>query len=165
MILKQNLPIKSVLLIFCATLLFSCVSMVKSSIKDDNKQIPPNFGKEDVTILVIRKGKRSYDKYLEKNFEENYFGKYVIIEAGDVNNKRYENKKKYRYIFDEDKHSQYIGSGRSSDYGLSTYAMFSLQDRITGEVYKTKHGTGAFASWMKAYIQALERTRQKNAHS
>jgi len=151
------------LLLLCVTAtIFSCMGVMKSSIKEDGKQIPPEFGKEDVTILVIRKGKRSYDKYLEKNFQENYFGKYVIIDEMEVNHKQYQDKKKYRYIFDEDKHTENRGMGRSTDFGQSTYAMFALTDRITGDVYKTKHGTGAFSAWMKAYVQALEKARQKN---
>jgi len=43
--------------------------------------------------------------------------------------------------------------------------MFALKDRVTGKVYKTKHGTGAFSKWMRAYIQELEKTRLRNMNS
>ena len=144
--------------LFCVLLnLFSCAGVMKSSIKEDGEQIPPDFGKEDVTILVIQKGKRSYDKYLERNFKENYFGKYVIVDEVEANHTKYQDKRTYRYIFDEDKHTVIDGRG-----SIGSYAKFSLTDRLTGEIYKTKRGTGAFAAWMEAYVQALEKARQKN---
>jgi hypothetical protein len=151
--------IRSGALLALAAMIFlsSCISTMKTTIRDDGKQIPPGFGKEESTLLVIRKGKRSYDKYLEKNFEEAYFGKYEIVEASSVDSKKYSDKKKYRYVFDEDKHTVNRSAGSIPDN--STYAMFGVTDRVSGETYKTKHGTGAFSKWMKVYIQALEKAR------
>lgn len=163
---------RSLLFLFCCILLCSCVSTMKSSINDDGQQIPPNFGKEDVTLLVILKGTRSYDKYLEKNFAENYGGKYVIVDPMEARSQQYADKKKYRYIFDEDKtvnidtYGIYQGKTRVGTQNVSSAtAKFQLVDRLTGEVYKTKHGTGAFSAWMKAYIQELEKARLKNKQS
>jgi hypothetical protein len=73
----------------------------------------------------------------------------------------YKDTKKYRYIFKEEKHTEYVGSGPNA-YGSNTFAKFLIEDRITGKIYRTKHGTGAFSKWMRVYIQALEKTRQKN---
>jgi hypothetical protein len=158
MLTKLKQTAQSVVVLFLMTMLFSCGGLLKSSIKDDGKQIPPNFGKEDFTMLVLRKGQRSYDKYLEKNFKGNYFGSYVIIDAEELSRKQYDDKKKYRYVFSENKRNYYSTQG--SNQGAT--AIFAVTDRLTNETYKTKFGTGAFASWMKAYIQALEKTRQKN---
>ena len=166
--------------LFLGTIIFSCfvscVSTVKSSIRDDGRQIPPDFGNADQVLLVIRKGKNSYDKYLEENFEKNYLGKYVIIYKEDLRGPDYKNIDVYRYVFDEDLHQEYISAssielaanrgrhfkddGQNLDYGLHTYAKFQVQDRRTGTVYRTKHGAAAFSKWMKAYIQALEKARQ-----
>lgn len=146
----------------CLLFLFACMGVMKTGIKDDGVQIPPNFGKEDVTLLVIRKDKRSYDKYLEKNFKENYFGKYVIVSEAEVKENQFDDKKQFRYIFSEAKQTDIIGHNRPGDYGQNTYAKFGLTDRLTGQLYQTKNGTGAFSKWMKAYIQELEKTRTKN---
>jgi len=35
----------------------------------ENGAIPSDFGKNNVTMLVVRSGKNNYDKYLIKNFE------------------------------------------------------------------------------------------------
>ncbi len=124
-------------------------------------------------------GKRSYDKYLEKNFEENYFGKYIIITKAELESAKYKNTDTYRYVFEEDYHqdtpkpsgSQIAeankraterGGGAGVDYTPDVYAKFQVSDRKSGTIYRTKHGTGAFAKWMKAYIQALEKAGQKN---
>jgi hypothetical protein len=158
---------------------FSCASSMKATIKDDGTQIPPGFGKKNEILLVIRKNKRSYDKYLEKNFEENYFGKYIIIDAADTLNSKYKNTDTYRYIFAEDYHMEtptYTAGqqqeatqrqmerrgGPGLDYTPDVYAKFQVTDRKSGVIYRTKHGTGAFSAWMKAYIQALENARKKN---
>lgn len=159
---KKAFPIQAIILsIF---MLSSCVAALKGSIKEDDKQIPVGFGKEEVTILVLRKGVRSYDKYLERNFEKYYTGNYEIIDRTEIDNKQYSNKNKYRYIFSEEKHVDYGNPARRTSIGepATIYAMFGLLDRVTGKVYKTKHGTGAFAQWMKVYIQKLEKTRLKN---
>lgn len=158
---------------FC---LCSCVSSVKSTIDDDGKQIPPDFGNTNEILLVIRKGKRSYDKYLEENFEKNYFGKYIIIDRVELESDKYKNLEVYRYVFDEDYHQVYTtGNGQQVDFngdskvkgqaqrndpGLQMYAKFQVLDRRSGTIYRTKHGTAAFSKWMRAYIQALEKSRQ-----
>lgn len=160
------------LLILCSLFLASCMGVMKNTIKEDDKQIPTGFGKEDVTLLVVRKGSRIYDKYLEKNFAENYKGKYVIVEPGEERTKRYADKKKYRYIFSEDQITQtrtkgvYQGAARvRTEVDNTTIAKFQLEDRLTGEVYRTKHGTAAYSAWMRSYIQALEKARLKNKQS
>ena len=159
--------------------LFSCTAAMKTTIDDDGKQIPPGFGKKNETLLVIMKGKRSYDKYLEKNFEQNYFGKYIIIDKAELISAKFKNTDTYRYVFEEDYHQEtpeYSGSqiaaankralerggGPGVDYTPNIYAKFQVTDRKSGIIYRTKHGTGAFSAWMKAYIQALEKARQKN---
>lgn len=160
-------------------LIFSCASSMKSTIQDDGKQIPPGFGKKTETLLVIRKNKKSYDKYLEKNFEENYFGKYMIIDAADTLNRFYKNTDVYRYIFDQDhhvdipkysgtqiaaanKHDMETKSGPSLNYVPDLSDQFQVMDRKSGVIYKTKKASGSWSWWMKSYIQALEKARQKN---
>jgi hypothetical protein len=169
--------IRLLLASFILSVCSSCVSTVKISISDDGKQLPPDFSNADEVLVVIRKGRKSYDKYLVENFEKNYFGRYIIIDKAELESAPYKNINVYRYVFDEDFHQEYISAnsaqlaanqgrqfkkdGQSVDYGLHTYAKFQVQDRQTGSVYRTKHGASAFSKWMKAYIQALEKARLK----
>lgn len=170
--MNTKTPAAFTLMFLCCLFLASCMGIMKNTIKEDDKQIPSGFGKEDVTLLVVRKGKRSYDKYLEKNFAEYYTGKYVLLEPGEERTRPYADKKKYRYIFSEDQITQtrtkgvYQGATRMrTEVDNTTIAKFQLEDRLTGEVYRTKHGTAAFSAWMRSYIQALEKARLKNKTS
>lgn len=146
----------------CCCLLFSsCATVFKSSIKEDDKQIPMGFGKENTTLLVIRHNEKSYDKYLEKHFKNHYTGEYVIISAGQIAGEAYKDTEKYRYIFDEEIGTNDVrdAKGKNNSWGFSR---FYLKDRVTKKIYKTKHGVGSFGPWMKNYIRKLEITRLKN---
>ncbi len=139
----------------------SCAAMVRSSIKEDDKQIPVGFGKEDVTILAVQQNER-YNKWLEKRFPENYFGKFVIISAADLSSTKYKDTKKYRYIFKEAEVERRDLSNMKN-FQTDTYVSYSLTDRSTGTVYKTKNVYGAPTALMRDYLMVLEKVRQKNS--
>jgi hypothetical protein len=143
------------------TLLFGLLSftMLPVFAQDDNSEIiPPGFGKVPFVLLVIEKGKESFDKYLEDNFANNYNGQYELLsDMDELNNKKYADVKKYRYYFAEDFHA-YGGGGD----GLNMYSYFIVVDRMNGDVYKTKHASGAFSKLMKSYIKELEKARVAN---
>ena len=158
--------VKSFLLFFSLTACCSCAAVLKGSIKADDVQIPVNFGKDNSILLVIQEGKRSYDRYLERNFRNHYFGAYELVFEEDIERQQqYRDKKKYRYVFYEDKHTIYETRIKPMEVGPnppSMYAMFAVRDRLNGREYKTKHGTAAFSKWMRAYIKELEKTRAAN---
>jgi hypothetical protein len=81
-----------------------------------------------------KKGKRSCDTYLEGNFAEHYSGKYLVVDEVVAKQKRYDDKKKYRHIFDEDKRTENKGNRSIGSYGQSTYAMYSVSYRVSCEV-------------------------------
>lgn len=151
----------ALLLVWCCFLFSSCAAVFKSSIKEDDKQIPVGFGKEKTTLLVIRHNVKSYDKYLEKHFKNNYTGEYVIVTAREISGETYKDTEKYRYIFDEEIGTNSVrdAKGQNNSWGFSR---FYLKDRVTKKIYKTTHGVGSFGPWMKNYIKKLEATRLKN---
>jgi hypothetical protein len=149
----------SFLLIIIWLFITSCASIVRASIKEDNKQIPIGFGKEDITILAVRKSNR-YNKWLEERFSENYFGQYVIIDADELHHAKYQDIKKYRYIFDEAKVTRRDMSGSTGV--TDTYVSFSIKDRSTGKVYKTRKIYGAPTAIMRDYLIVLEKVIRRN---
>ena len=101
---------------FHTTFFTSCNSFFKGSMKDNGKQFPPDFGKPKTTILMVQAGKKSYDKYLIKNWKTYYAGDYVFVKREELNQKMYEDIKKYRYIFDDEENShtsRNISTGRN----------------------------------------------------
>ena len=154
---------KNIYLIATVSILFlSCNTAVyKSTIKDNGKQIPPNFGVEKTTILLMEKGSSGYNTHLEENWDKYYTGKYEVVTKETLNNKKYADLKKYKYVFDYDIRISRgsDGSGRQQTYeGYSFY----LIDRDDNKKYGTFLDAQAWNKLMKAYIIKLEEIRLKN---
>jgi hypothetical protein len=162
--IKMFETIRKLTTILLVLFIISCGAIVRSTINEDDKQIPIGFGKEDVTILAVRKMGR-YDKWLEERFSENYNGKYVIIDPKELANTKYSDTKKYRYIFDETETTKFnrVTATSTSSSMADTYISFSLTDRSTGTVYKTRTMYAAPTALMRDYLIALERVRQRNS--
>jgi hypothetical protein len=143
--------------------MMSCAGIVRSTIKEDDKQIPIGFGKEDVTILALRKTGR-YNKWLEERFSENYNGNYIIVDPRELTNTKYSNTKKYRYTFDgtETTKSSGVAPINTGSGMADTRISFSLTDRSTGTVYKTSSMYAAATALIRDYLIVLERVRQRN---
>jgi hypothetical protein len=159
------IPAASLFLFLAVTplIISSCGAMVRAKYKEDDKQIPLGFGKEDVTLLVLRKSIR-YNRWLEERFPENYFGKYVIINAGELQSSKYADVKKYRYIFDETEFTNRRVSANGNPAGeMETYVSFTLKDRSTGKLYQSRKVYASPNALMKQYLIALENVRKKNA--
>ena len=150
------------LLLSIVIILFSCSSAAyKSTIKDNGKQIPPNFGLEKTIILLMEKGSSGYNSHLEENWDKYYTGKYEIVTKETLNNKKYADTKKYKYIFDYDIRVTRgnDGSGRQQTY--EGYSFF-LIDREDNKKFGSFLDSQAWNKLMKAYIMKLEEVRLKN---
>ncbi len=138
-------------------------------------QIPPDFNKFKDTLLVVgHSDDMGYNKYLKKNFEDDYTGKYKIIRPKEVKNYPIE---KYRYIFDHSLNysskttmtstpitggGNVTNGGSNTSYHTSSYAssdVFFITDRKIEKDYVTK-SSAFFSKLMKAYIKALNEERQ-----
>ncbi len=123
---------------------------------EENKAIPPLFGKKNTVLLCVLHKRNSYDKYLKSAVKKNYKGEYVLIYLSDLKSDKYKDKEKYRYVFD-------YGSGSSSSTtysdGMSssiTYKRFSVFDRLENKKYESGAEFGFFANAMKIYMANLE---------
>ena len=156
--MKPNLSLP-LFILFCL-ILSSCLGVFKSIIKEDGKQIPIGFGKENVTILAI-KHKRNYNKYLEKNFTSSYSGKYIFVTEEEAKT-NYPDVNEYRYTFDEQMNynTSFNAQGKPLTLAAGT---FILHDRKTGQQYSLKLESGLWSKLMRMYLEKLEETRQKNS--
>ena len=156
--------IKKLTALLIVLFIISCAGIVRSTIKEDDKQIPVGFGKEDVTILAVKKTNR-YNKWLEERFPENHKGDYIIIDPRELTDTKYADTKKYRYIFDETE-TQGIRIERTTTGTMNmadTFVSFSLTDRSTGTLSKTRSMNAAPTALMRDYLKVLEKVRQRNA--
>jgi hypothetical protein len=135
-------------------------------IKDDGEQLPPEIGKSNTTLLVA-KHKRGYDKVLDKEFKKYYTGDYLLIDAKEINDPKFQDIKKYRYLFDG-----YQSTSTFTDYsksnGFSNYTAtgqgYSVFDRSENKKYASKIESGLWKKMMRVYVQKLNQVYEKNAH-
>jgi hypothetical protein len=138
-------------------------------------QIPPEFDKFKDTLLVISHSEDfGYNKYLRKNFSENYFGNYKIITPNEIKNYPPET---YRYIFDHSLNystktttttinsagGRLNGGTTSTNSNSTNYVssdVFFIKDRKIEKDYVTK-SSAYYSKLMRAYIKALDEERRK----
>ena len=119
---------------------------------------------EDFTIIAVVIGRKYYDKYVAKAFE-NYTGKYILATQEEIKTK-YSDSITYRYVmhhdFSQDRNLSYNAStGRVSNYAGATHYYYYIVDRQTGKKYKRKMGSSYFAKEMQAYVKAIDAARKK----
>jgi hypothetical protein len=118
-------------------------------------QVPPEFNQFKDTLLVIGHANDwGYNKYLKKNFEENYTGSYKIITPKEIPNYSPE---RYRYIFD---HNLNYSTRATDGKSYASSDVFYITDRKINKDYVTK-SSAYYSKLMKAYIKALDLERQK----
>ena len=154
----------------------SCAGPSHMSFSVGGGQIPPAYKGYNDTLLVIKHPMDwGYDKYLRKNFSENYKGPYKIIASEDLVKYAPE---QYRYVFDNRTNfttkttttytpitgGGHIQNGASmSSTHSSTYASsdsFTVTDRQTNKHYTTD-SSPLYSKLMRAYVTALEGERSR----
>ncbi|WP_412984700.1 hypothetical protein [Pontimicrobium sp. IMCC45349] len=172
--MKIIYPLRLLIILCSFLLLNSCIAaavmanqknVAEKHITTENNAIPPEFGKDNSTLICVLKGRNSRDKYMKKHFNENYKGKFIFVLEEDLENEEYADLDKYRYIFDYD-----AGSTASAGYGASgefktrsaPYSNYYMLDRKTDEYYYSDVKTGSFGKVILTYAQKLESLRLQN---
>ncbi|WP_027002418.1 hypothetical protein [Hugenholtzia roseola] len=160
------LAICSVALLFLST---SCGQFVKlmavSAIKIEKGAIPPNFGKDESTLICVITGKKSYDKHVKKQVSNEYHGKYEFVLRDQVNSDKYKDKSKYRYVFDLNTiHKSRATYNTTTTYysDITTTASYYILDRRTNIVYRSPVTSSFYSKLIQAYMINLEAVRLKN---
>ena len=163
--------------LFCIASLFllnSCGIIIRSYIKKDTDNVPPDFGKGKTTILVVNR-KNHYNKKVDKIIRNHYTGDYMFVSKEELDNK-YKDAEDYRYILNDEitvsgSRVTTITTDRST--GISTRSTPALQaaagrsffiiDRKTGKSHST--GVSSGTSWkliLKTWLKKLDSERKKN---
>ena len=147
---------------FFLLLLVACYGTSHMTFTKEGGQIPPDFGQQTDTLLVLsHPDDWGYDHYLRNNFKDNYAGPYRIIRVKEISAFPPE---RYRFVFEHSlNYSSQQTVGGPNDGHRFTYAssdVFYIRDRKTKLDYVTK-SSSAYSKLMRAYIQALSATLQK----
>ena len=145
-------------LLFLTIGLGSCTSLLKSTIKEDGRQIPPNFGKLKTTILVVKHSGKRDNKALDKNWGKYYKGNFIFVKSEEIKDAKYNNLINFQYIFDDVERSF-----TTTDNKHLGAASFYLYDRKEGRNYSLNAESGLYSTLLKAYIEKLEQVRSKNS--
>lgn len=162
--------------LFLATIVFmlsSCGMIINSYIRKDTENVPPDFGKEKTTLLVVRE-RKGYNNKVDKIFQKYYTGDYIFVDRAELNTK-YSDSINYRYLIDDE-----ISISRSSittmttnpSTGISTRSnevrssasrSFHILDRKTKKIHDTGVSSGtAWKKILKTYLKKLDSERNKN---
>lgn len=159
-----------VFLLFVSILPTSCGSMVKNSAMNkmtvENHAIPPDFGKNNSTLVCILQGRNSRDKYMRKHIEDNYRGKYVFLLKEELESDKYGNLDEYRYLLDYNAGSvlntSFNTGGNLETRNLPTSSYY-IYDRKMKEHYFSGTTSGMFGKLILAYSISLESVRVANS--
>lgn len=165
---------KKITILLCTILIInifcSCASVksVANKITIESGEIPPDMKSEEFILIGVLKGKRSYDKYVKKEFE-NYTGRYILALETEIADK-YTDINKYRYIMNYKLEHGSIGTYNAdnakygqSPYGSSTTTGFRyyIIDRQENKEYVRNSRSSFYAKEMRAYLLAVDRVRKK----
>jgi hypothetical protein len=131
---------------------------------EENKAIPPSFGKANEVILCILQDRNSYDKFLKSAFKKKYKGDYVLVYKPDLYSAKYADKEKYRYVFDYDGGSIMTTAWSDGLSASSTMKRYYIYDRLENTKYQTGGEFGFFALAMRCYVENLEIKRLSNSN-
>ena len=99
--------------------LSSCGGIIKSYISKDAENVPPDFGKQKTTLLVIEQ-KKGYNKEVEKILNKYYSGEYAFVSKEDLTIKPYQDTIKYRYLLNDNLSITQAFTGSSVPVGPRT---------------------------------------------
>ena len=155
---KKNYLIITLLSLLTLIFLSSCGAIVKSKadkfLTEENGAIPPDFGKEETTLLFITH-RRSYNKYLKTNVKKIYNSKYEFINEDQLKSEsKYNNINKYRYLFnyDEKSYTYYSPKGGSK---TGYVKKFYVLDRKSDKRFYSKLTSGLWSKLQKVYLKKL----------
>jgi hypothetical protein len=146
------------------TLLPSCLMPIfKSKTSEKAGCIPPDVGIDSTIIIAVTHNRMSYDKYLIKNFNKVYNGKFIFVAEDTIESALqgiYQNKEKYRFVFDYGIGNVYVWED-SHNEAFSTNKYY-IYDRKENKKYYSKITSSFFSKVMRAYIINLEKKREQN---
>ncbi len=149
--------------LFYLSFLLFCSLLVAGQKNSNFEEIPPELGKDNLTLLVMDEDKNAVSKAINETFEKHYKGSYEIQPRNMIYTKKYADATKYRFLFTvitQYVPGQWIGRERFPPTVDYSYGVF---DRRTGKQYKLDGWAGGFKRSMVDYVKRLEVMRAENS--
>jgi hypothetical protein len=161
---------KKLVLILFFTSLYTLHSFAQEKLlAKEDQAIPPGFGKDRSTLLVIKSPAGfQVNGALDKIFEKNYTGPYEIIKYKEQFEAPYRDTIKYRYRFniiidmEPGKFTTRRPEGGFNREGTSSNYSYGVTDIQTLKDYNISFSMANYKKLMEAYVEKLEEVRKKN---
>lgn len=169
---------KSILILLVSIILFSCaigksreLPVMETTFTENEGAIPPDFGNPNEILLVVFEDSKGYNKWVEKAFKENYFGKYEFVSKSDLNSSKYSDTEKYRYYFSFDKGKFYSNTFHSTNKVGNTvshesktytgnYKKYLVYDRLKDIKFCNGKEFAYYGHAMEVYAKNLDEKRK-----
>lgn len=129
---------------------------------EKNDAIPPDFGKNN-TVLILKKRGGSYNRPLKSAIKK-YLGEYVYLESKENVDEKYQDKSKYRYVFDYTNGKSFSTTTKYGNLApttdTKTLKKFFIYDRLLDKTYQSGAEFHQFQKGLKVYFENLEIKRQ-----
>jgi|CXWL01.1.fsa_nt_gi hypothetical protein len=162
--------LNTAVLIFLLTSLYAvpCFAQ-KDLLAKEDQAIPPDFGKDKSTLLVIKSPAGfQVNGALDNVFEKYYKGSYEIIKYKEQFEAPYRDTIKYRYRFnilidmEGGKFTTRRPEGGFNREGPSNEYSYGITDIQSPKDYNISFSMANYKKLMEAYVKKLEEERKKN---
>lgn len=138
--------------------LFSSCSLLvqgvaKAKFTEEKGAIPPDFGKEKTSLVVILT-LEPYNSKIKKIVQKKYHGLHEFVPSYDLNEKKYSDTTFYRFCFEYGTGSTYYDGGATF-----TTKKFLIYDRVERRKYFSKFSSSWWGAMARAYLSNLEEKR------
>ncbi|MFC5045395.1 hypothetical protein ACFSTE_17795 [Aquimarina hainanensis] len=140
------------------TLVTSCGAIIKLKgnkyLTEERGAIPPEFGNANNILLFITHH-RSYNRYLKRNVKKKFTGTYEFVSEKEfTTNDKYKDIDTYRFIFDYSYRPVGYNHAKERNY-LYSVKRFSILDRKTQKIYKSRITSSFWSKLQKVYLKKL----------
>ena len=141
----------------------SCIMLIaRNNYTIKKGAIPPDFEKENTTVLFISTGRKGVDKSLKDNLKALYHGKYEFINLSELKTEKYTDLKIYRYTFIYNQKTLTLTDAKSLSKNYSYTNKFFMFDRKENKEYDCGLFAGNYNGLIKGYLKNMEKVRFKN---
>ncbi|WP_207497145.1 hypothetical protein [Aridibaculum aurantiacum] len=132
------------------------------SISANETAVPPDFGKEQTTLLVLNTDHTHINRTIHSSIEKFYTGPFEMVDPTMINSSKYSDRQKYRYMFRTTvRYTEAVNMGMSRMAPSFTFN-YDVVDRLQGKQYGNAKSTGTYKNWIETYVKRLEQVRIAN---
>jgi len=130
----------------------------KTKFTEEKGAIPPEFGKNEETLMIQLTGDPKFEKYITKIAAHRYKEDYLILYPKEIKAKKYKDLDIFRYIFTYEKGNDHVEQGTGKV--RFTTKQFYIFDRKNNKKYIKDFSTSYWGMMCRAYLKNLSKKKK-----